>query len=59
MAAAFVTEHLIMHSFGKGRPNEKDWKEIVAFAESVKDKVTTLKVIGEEKQNEIFICSSF
>lgn len=49
-AAAFVTEHSIMHSFGNGRPNEKDREEIATFAEGIKDKVTALKVIGEEKK---------
>ena len=38
-AAAVVTEHNIAHVYGTGRPDEKDKKEMTAFAEAVKEKL--------------------
>ncbi|MEI3168124.1 MAG: hypothetical protein V8S58_09405 [Lachnospiraceae bacterium] len=38
-AAAVVTEHNIAHVYGAGRPDEKDKKEMTAFAEAVREKL--------------------
>lgn len=38
-AAAFVTEHSIMHSVAQGRPDEEDKSEIYKFAQKLWDKM--------------------
>ncbi|MEG0546910.1 MAG: EFR1 family ferrodoxin [Oscillospiraceae bacterium] len=38
-AAAFITEHSIMHSVAKGRPDDKDEKIIAEFSKNLWDKI--------------------
>lgn len=55
-AAAVVTEHNIAHVYGTGRPDDKDKKEMTAFAEAVKEKMKTTG--GSTKLPELSIKGS-
>ena len=37
--SAVVTEHSIIHDFGKGRPDRKDKSELISFMQKVKNKL--------------------
>ena len=52
-AAAVVTEHNIAHVYGAGRPDEKDKKEMTAFAEAVREKLKS--TAGSSKLLELSI----
>ena len=52
-AAAVVTEHNIAHIYGAGRPDEKDKKEMTAFAEAVREKLKS--TAGSTKLLELSI----
>lgn len=52
-AAAVVTEHNIAHIYGAGRPDEKDKKEMTAFAEAVREKLKS--TAGSTKLFELSI----
>ena len=52
-AAAIVTEHNIAHVYGAGRPDEKDKKEMTAFAEAVREKLKS--TAGSTKLLELSI----
>ncbi|WP_373245325.1 EFR1 family ferrodoxin [Lacrimispora indolis] len=52
-AAAVVTEHNIAHVYGAGRPDEKDKKEMTAFAEAVREKLK--RTAGSTKLLELSI----
>lgn len=52
-AAAVVTEHNIAHVYGAGRPDEKDKKEMTAFAEAVREKLKS--TAGSTKLLELSI----
>lgn len=43
-AAAVVTEHSIVHKFGKGRPDAQDAQELERFAESVLERIQSKKI---------------
>lgn len=49
-AAAFVSEHSIMHSVAKGRPDEEDKVKIANFAKQVWDKVQSIDNLSDEKK---------
>ncbi|MEG0264723.1 MAG: EFR1 family ferrodoxin [Erysipelotrichaceae bacterium] len=46
-AAAFICEHSIMHSVGKGRIDAADETKIIAFAKQVYDKIIALHSIDQ------------
>lgn len=52
-ASAIVTEHNIAHVYGAGRPDEKDKKEMTAFAEAVREKLK--RTAGSTKLLELSI----
>ncbi|WP_302487077.1 4Fe-4S binding protein [uncultured Megamonas sp.] len=37
--SAIVTEHSIIHDFGKGRPDKKDKSELITFVQKIKNKL--------------------
>lgn len=49
-AAAFVTEHSIMHSVAKGRPDAEDKAKIVDFAKRTWAKAQSIDNINDEKK---------
>lgn len=57
-AISAVAEHSIMHQFATGRPDERDKKELISFAEKVKNKLqendisSDLKVKGNYPYRE-------
>lgn len=48
-AAAFITEHSIMHSVAHGRPDKEDLKQIHKFAEDIQSKFQNINSISDIK----------